>query len=333
LPSTVSIIICTADRPNSLKQTLDSLAQVDLPADITAEVLIVDNRPNKSLAVVESVDLSPVTLRYIPETRCGLTFARNTGLSQSTGDIIAFTDDDIRFRVDWIEKLTAPILSGEADAVAGAIAIAPHLMRHWMRDIHRSFLAEMDGFEPTGHLSMVGANMAFSRKVLCKLSGFDVNLGAGRLGFVDDGLFSEQLVAEGFKLTFCPEAEVEHHFDPSRLTRQSLLEHARGIGRSEAYVAHHWRHRTIFAPKLHALRKKLALSLWRLSHRAATKIDEGCFEEEIYTVIAQNFYSHYAAIRQEPRIYQRQGFRPVGRTTVGEFYRSIKDSMSKGSAT
>jgi glycosyltransferase involved in cell wall biosynthesis len=132
MTTTVSVIICTAGKPESLRQTLQSLKQVNLPQNFECEVLVVDNRPDSSQLVVETTDLRPFNLRYVAEPQPGQTCARNTGLGKSTGDFIVFTDDDIRLPVDWIEKLTAPIVGGQADAVAGEITIAPHLLRDWM---------------------------------------------------------------------------------------------------------------------------------------------------------------------------------------------------------
>ena len=51
-----------------------------------------------------------------------------------------------------------------------------------------------------GDFDLTGANMAFARRVLDKVPGFDRELGPGGLGFCDDTLFSLQLRTAGFRL-------------------------------------------------------------------------------------------------------------------------------------
>ncbi|KAA6407127.1 MAG: hypothetical protein FRX48_09193 [Lasallia pustulata] len=51
-------------------------------------------------------------------------------------------------------------------------------------------LASTEGLDPDAPKFMVGANMAFSRRVLEKVPSFDTELGPGALGFFDESLFS-----------------------------------------------------------------------------------------------------------------------------------------------
>jgi hypothetical protein len=90
---------------------------------------------------------------------------------------------------------------------------------------------------------MVGANMAFHRHVLDRVPGFDVELGPGGLGFEDETLFSRRLLAAGYKLAGAFDVVVEHHFEPARLTRDGLIDSARKMARSHAFVFYHWEHK------------------------------------------------------------------------------------------
>ena len=57
--------------------------------------------------------------RWLREPRSGKSRALNRGLREAKGEVLLFTDDDLRFPRQWIEPMMAPILAGEADAVAG----------------------------------------------------------------------------------------------------------------------------------------------------------------------------------------------------------------------
>ena len=112
---------------------------------------------------------------------------------------------------------------------------------------------------------VVGANMAV-RTDLARGLGWDVNLGAGRLGFAEDTLFWYQLRASGARITALDAVPAIHHFHAGRLSRSSWLSAAKKAGRSDGYVWHHWLHSQLRIPTLRYLKHALALALYRIKH-------------------------------------------------------------------
>jgi hypothetical protein len=147
---------------------------------------------------------------------------------------------------------------------------------------------------------MVGANMAFHRHVLDRVPGFEVELGPGALGFYDETLFSLQLMAAGYNLVGAMETSVEHHFDLSRLTRKGMIDLARKMGRSHAFVFHHWEHQ----------KSRLAFPRLVLSHlrrpwiRCSDRI-KGNAVSVLALQVEQDlaFYREYLAQRRRPYKY------------------------------
>jgi GT2 family glycosyltransferase len=88
--------------------------------------------------------------------------------------------------------------------------------------------------------------MAFHRRVLGKVPGFDIELGAGALGFGEETLFSWQLLGAGFKLVGALDTAVEHHFDLKRLTDEGLVDSALKMARTRAFTIYHWEHRRLW---------------------------------------------------------------------------------------
>jgi hypothetical protein len=93
----VSVIVCTRRRPEKLRYCLTSLKQLD-PSP--AEIIVVDNAPEErcTLNVVEEFD----GVIYWPESTAGLSLARNSGILRASGEIVAFTDDDVLVHPRWL---------------------------------------------------------------------------------------------------------------------------------------------------------------------------------------------------------------------------------------
>ena len=244
MSGSVSIIICTRNRADSLRETLASIGKCAVPRGLAAEVLVVDNgSTDHTLEIVRKAGLTNMPVRYVSEMQPGQTRARNAGLRASAADMVLFTDDDVLVPENWIGGMCPPILGGEADAVAGSIHFPAHYERLLAREPFRSrrgWFASSENIDPVQPQRMVGANMAFSRRVIETIKQFDTELGPGALGFYDDTLFSLCLKEAGFRLVAAPDISVEHHFDLSRLTRRTLLSMAERMGNSEAYVVYHW---------------------------------------------------------------------------------------------
>jgi glycosyltransferase involved in cell wall biosynthesis len=100
---TVSVIVPTRDRPELLRAAIGSIRSQDYPGDIEILVTYDQSEPDESL----NVDDPHRTVRVITNTRTqGLAGNRNTGILASTGDFVAFCDDDD----EWLPgKLTAQI--------------------------------------------------------------------------------------------------------------------------------------------------------------------------------------------------------------------------------
>lgn len=243
---TVSVIICTRNRAESLRDTLASIAKVTVPQDEELELLVVDNgSTDQTQAVFEQASLPQFcNVRLIEELRPGVSHARNTAASHADGDILLFTDDDIRVPKNWITGMIAPIRSGRADAVAGGVKLAPHLQRSW-QDVDpwlTSLLATTHTLDPDTPQRMVGANMAVARHVFQQLPPFDPNLDAGSpIGLGGETLFSLQLQNAGFHLAAAFSVVVEHHCNPDRLSRMSYLKATEKVGRSQGYIDYHFK--------------------------------------------------------------------------------------------
>jgi len=304
----VSILVCTRNRAESLAGTIESLGALAVPAGFILELLIVDNgSTDNTPELLRKTRLPNMTLRVLREEQPGQCRSYNRAIAAVAGDILLFTDDDVRPSKDWVQKMIAPIQSGEADAVTGGIRMAAHLNRPWIEEIHRDWLACSDGVTPKSGVVLVGANMAISRRVLEKVAGFDPEMGPGAIGHASDTLFSIQLKKAGCRLVAVPDAWVVHHFGPDRLTRRAFEHQAVKRGEYNAYIAHHWYHVDFRLPRVRVVREWLRLQAARL-----LRLPEWLRHASVPTwelLLLETFHTFrcYLKERRRPRNYERHG--------------------------
>lgn len=102
----VSVVIATRDRPEMLVRAVRAVHDQDYDGDV--EVLVVfDQSAERDLAEVTAGPVRALTNSRSP----GLAGARNTGILEASGDLVAFCDDDdewhpgkLRAQVDLFER-------------------------------------------------------------------------------------------------------------------------------------------------------------------------------------------------------------------------------------
>ena len=118
-----SIVVCTYNRAESLRDTLRALQALQADPGRRWEVIVVDNNSkDHTKAVVEEVQRGWPLLRYAFEGAQGLSHARNHGIGCARGAVILFTDDDVLPEPDWLETTLAGLARYGADACGGFIA-------------------------------------------------------------------------------------------------------------------------------------------------------------------------------------------------------------------
>lgn len=236
----VSIVVASYNGSRTLHACLDSLARLNYP---NYEVILVDD--GSTDATPHLATLYP-SVRYLRQQNMGLSVARNVGIQNAAGEIVAFTDDDCRADEDWLYYLVGDLLKGEFvgiggpnflppedSAVAAAVMASPGGPAHVMLNDREA-----------EHIP--GCNMAFYRWALLEIGGFDpIFRKAG-----DDVDICWRLQQAGFAIGFSPSAFVWHY---RRSTPAAYLKQQSGYGEAEALLAH--KHPEYFNP--------LGGSLWR----------------------------------------------------------------------
>src|SRR5579864_4176953 len=106
----ISVVICTRNRADSLKVTLECLASANREG-ILAEVIVVDNAGTDNAREVAESFNQRIRIRYLYEPRTkkfGKCHALNRALdSEGLGEIIAVLDDDMSPDPNWFRGVMA----------------------------------------------------------------------------------------------------------------------------------------------------------------------------------------------------------------------------------
>ncbi|MBS1676792.1 MAG: glycosyltransferase family 2 protein [Actinobacteria bacterium] len=227
-PPPVSVLICTRDRTDSVRTTLNSLLACDYPAS-RYEVVVVDNASaDESLAAMVAAEFSgrEVPVRVEPEPEPGLSHARNKGVATSAGDLVLFADDDVLLDREWIAALAEPFADPGVGATSGMTLpdVLETPTQRWVEGFggrarvfdKRVFdLAAPPADRPLFPFTIgefgAGRNMAFRRAPLLELGGFDVALGPGTIAHDGDDVEALlRVLLAGWKIVHDPAAIVWH---------------------------------------------------------------------------------------------------------------------------
>lgn len=245
-PTTVSVILPTCERPDDLRRCLDSL--LAQRTRHTLEVIVVDNCPSSGVA--SAVVGNYPSARLVAERRPGLSFARNTGITHASGEIIVATDDDVTAPPTWIERLVEPFARPEVMAVTGHVLPVEMETEAQVRfeaygglgkgffpfEVNGPWFASHRGAVPTWNLGAT-ANAAFRVGVFADpaIGLMDEALGAGTpTGCSEDSYLFYRILKAGHTIVYEPSAFVHHRH------RQTMTALRRQIyGYSKGHVAYH----------------------------------------------------------------------------------------------
>jgi glycosyltransferase involved in cell wall biosynthesis len=175
----ISVVMCTRNRSDKIGAAVASVLSNDHP---TFDLIVVDqSTTDETRSILLAVAEEDPRLSYLHVEEPGLSRAYNTGISRSTGPIIAFTDDDCIVPVDWLrliehafdEEPTGDLLYGQVVAKSKIPDDRAFTPEFCLEKTER--LSRHEGFRVTG----MGANFAARRRLFTTVGGFDEVLGGG----------------------------------------------------------------------------------------------------------------------------------------------------------
>jgi GT2 family glycosyltransferase len=263
---TVSVVICTLERPDDVRTCLEHLAaQTCRPH----EVLVVDS--SSSDATERVVAEWPWARYERNDAGVGtLPLSRRIGVQASTGEVIAFLDDDAYADPEWLRYLALAYEPGIGGVGGQARNGQPGETTQGLDEIGQllpngvvlgNFAADPGHDLDVDHI--IGCNMSFRREALADSGGIPA-WPAGVSSLREDLFLSLRVRDAGWRLRFTPRAGVFHVGAPQvRGRRFDLRYDFTGVRNHLFVLVVH------FGPTSPVVRKAVATTLARSTAQAA----------------------------------------------------------------
>jgi len=243
MPFQPTIIIPTKDRREMLSHLLDSIQQLTAIDRIVPEIIVADNnsRDDTYAYLTRIAGSFPTPIRFLRVLRGGKSAAINDAALLSTGNVLAFLDDDVVVDKNWLTSVETFFNTSGYGAAQGTVRLQspagddPEVQRlnQRYRTIpivdHDSSLKEVR--------SLNGSNFFVRRDAFDRIGGFDERLGPGASGTSEDVEFASRLAQWGIAIGLAPNAVVYHHVDWDRLTDEYFIKRHWQQGRSRLLMS------------------------------------------------------------------------------------------------
>ena len=224
----VSVIIPVKNRPQDLRQCLDSLKKTDWPQDKLQIIVVDDGSADNTPQVAE--DAGAMLIRN--EISEGPASARNRGAANSRGDILAFIDSDCLASVSWLRELTPWFSLSIVGALGGLVegyynqsSLDRYELACSSLSVGNRFIYETD---PRNNFYVPSCNMLVRKRSFEQIGGFAPQMHLG-----EDVDLCWRLRNKEQALLFVPQGLVWHKHRTALLP---MLKRKFAYGTSEAYL-------------------------------------------------------------------------------------------------
>ena len=199
LPS-ISALVCTCDRGASIVDTIVSILAIAHPC---FELVVIDQSTNDEAEQATKYFRADPRFKFVRSNTVGKGKALVHGLKETTGDLVAITDDDCTVPANWLEMFQSIFATHENVAICFCnVDAAQHdssagFIPAYVRDSDNLIknLRDMCGSRA------IGAGIAVRRSMVEKLGGFDTMLGPGaRFPSGDDYDIRSRAILAGYEV-------------------------------------------------------------------------------------------------------------------------------------
>jgi glucosyl-dolichyl phosphate glucuronosyltransferase len=249
----LNVIIPTYNRAESLSRTLQSILEAEVPTNLEIKVAVIDN--NSSDNTKNTVErfipqFTKIKLEYIFEERQGKSFAFNTGVLQSDGELFSGIDDDIEIAKDWFIELDKVFRKhwDTIDFVGGKMLpnweISPP---SWIKPLKDGVISWRDYGDDEWTYTLktpilTGGHSAFKREIFDEIGLLPEKIGPTGKNLIgcEDDVFFHMLMKAKKKGIYCPKLVFYHYVPAYRLSKSYYRQWCFGSGVSKYLMDKHF---------------------------------------------------------------------------------------------
>jgi glycosyltransferase involved in cell wall biosynthesis len=240
----VTVAICTWNRCEMLRATLQSLTRCTTPPGLSWEVLVVNNNCTDKTDDVAASFSDRLPLRRVFEAAPGLSHARNAAVRAAGGDYVIWTDDDVLVSEAWLSAYLAAFDRRPDAAVFGGPirpyfeAAPPDWLAHGVAQVAEAYgmrvtPAQEAEIRIESNQFPFGANFSIRTREL-KEHPFDTSVGRAPgnsyLGGEEIGVI-KAVLASGRSGWWLPDAILDHRIRVEQMTMDYVQKYYVGVGR------------------------------------------------------------------------------------------------------
>ena len=239
----IDLVICTYNNAALLERALAAIAKQQVSPQVNWKVVVVDNNcTDETVIVIEKyIKFGKIPdLRIVSEPKQGLTYARLCGVQNTTGDWIAYVDDDCLLQEDWVEQaaqfaLAHPDCGGFGGKVILDWETPPPA---FVLKYGYSFAEQNHGTVPKQVSCLVGAGIVMRRSALLNSGWMNQQFMSDRVGkkLISGGDVELALrLASKHVLWYTPDCKLMHIIPAKRTSIKYLININYGLGISQLY--------------------------------------------------------------------------------------------------
>lgn len=225
----LDVVVPTYNRSGLLRPALSSLLRATVPEGLQVSILVVDNNSvDDTPEVVREMQTgAPVEVRYLRETKQGLSHSRNRGISDGDGELIGFIDDDEEIDQSWYQVVAREFADPATEFIGGPylanwVSPAPD----WLPPGYHAAIGAVPPkprsvFNDEFGANLMGGNAVVRRTVFDRIGPYSTRLGRSGKGLLseEDAEFCRRLKEHSIRGIYVPDLVIYHYIAPERLTR------------------------------------------------------------------------------------------------------------------
>jgi len=209
----ISVIICTYNRANILKECVTSIVNQSIPNEEYKIIIVDNNSTDNTKEIVNAFTQKHSNISYVFETKQGLSHARNRGAKEAQTEWIAYLDDDGLAHFDFIENALFVINKYNFDCFGGTYyPWYKYGKPKWLNpDFGRKELIS-DNITGIDSPILDGGIFAIKKQVLADCGYFSTELGmkGNKIAYGEETHLQTILLQKNYKLGYCPFWKMDH---------------------------------------------------------------------------------------------------------------------------